>query len=289
MVSSRKKKRRLMMVTRFAPSPTGHLHLGHAFSALYAWRIAQNARGTFILRIEDIDPVRCKEPYIDGIKEDLQWLGLTWKEPVRRQSEHLNDYKKALDVLNEQGLIYPCFCTRREVEEESAAAGHAPHQNPDGPVYPGTCRNLSPAERQVKQAERGMPVWRLNMAKAFHQAGTMTWHDRGKGSVTARPEIFGDVVLARKDAPTSYHLSVTVDDYLQGITLVTRGEDLFACTDIHVLLQKLLGYETPDYYHHKLLLDESGKRFAKRNKAVTLRALREEGKTPEDVKRMMGY
>jgi glutamyl-Q tRNA(Asp) synthetase len=281
-----------MIITRFAPSPTGHLHLGHALSALFAARAAEEAGGRFLLRVEDIDPVRCKEFFIADLMEDLHWLGLRWEEPVRRQSEHLEDYRAALTRLDNMGLIYACFCTRREIEAEVAAAAHAPHletAGPDGPVYPGTCRRMSSDEREKRLTEGQVPVWRLDMVKASELAGKLIWHDRAKGETEARPEAFGDVVLARKDVPTSYHLSVTVDDHLQGITLVTRGEDLFRATDIHRLLQALLGYATPDYHHHKLLLNESGKRYAKRDHAVTLRALRESGKSPEEIRRMAGF
>jgi len=242
-----------------------------------------------LLRIEDIDPVRCRPEYTEAIFEDLRWLGLVWEEPVRKQSEHLGDYERVLERLRGMGLLYPCFCTRSEVEAEVAAAGHAPHlakKGPDGPVYPGTCRGLSPEERRRMMGER-QAVWRLDMGKACAAAGPLVWHDREKGDVQAHPEAFGDVVLARKDVPASYHLSVTADDALHGVTLVTRGEDLFRATDIHCLLQKLLGYPTPEYHHHKLLVDESGKRYAKRDKAVTLRALRESGQTAEEVRKMI--
>lgn len=280
-----------MIVTRFAPSPTGHLHLGHAYSALLAHRAATESGGRFLLRMEDIDPVRCGPEYTEAIFEDLRWLGLTWEEPVRRQSEHMANYRQALEKLKNMGLLYPCFCTRSEVEAEIAAAGHAPHlkkQGPDGPLYPRTCRELSTEERRRMMGERPA-VWRIDMGKACAAAGPLAWHDREKGEIEARPEAFGDVVLARKDVPTSYHLSVTVDDALQGVTLVTRGEDLFRATDIHRLLQALLGYPAPGYHHHRLLVDESGKRYAKRDKAVTLRALRESGKTAEEVRKMAGF
>ncbi|MDD5585858.1 MAG: tRNA glutamyl-Q(34) synthetase GluQRS [Alphaproteobacteria bacterium] len=281
-----------MIITRFAPTPTGHLHLGHALSALFAAQAAEESGGSFLLRIEDIDPVRCKDSFAADLMEDLRWLGLKWNGPVRRQSEHLEDYKEALAKLDDMGLIYPCFCTRREIEAEIAAAAHAPHlavQGPDGPVYPGTCRRMSSAGKDDKKAAGQIPVWRLDVAKASVTAGKLTWQDRAKGVIEAHPEAFGDVVLARKDVPTSYHLSVTVDDHLQGVTLVTRGEDLFRATDIHRLLQALLGFTTPEYHHHKLLLNEDGKRYAKRDHAVTLRALRESGKTAEEVRRMAGF
>ncbi len=275
------------IITRFAPSPTGYLHLGHAYSALFAARAAEEAGGRFLLRIEDVDPVRCKLEFIDAIYEDLRWLVLSWEEPVRMQSQHLADYQTALDVLRGKGLLYPCFCTRREVMAESAAACHAPH-GPDGPVYAGTCRGLSASERQERLARGDIHVWRLDMAQALAVAGTSCWHDRVRGEIATQPEDFGDIMLARKDVPTSYHLSVTVDDHLQGATLVTRGDDLFRSTDIHRLLQALLGYGTPEYHHHPLLKDETGKRFAKRDKAMTLRALRLAGRTPMEIKGIIG-
>jgi glutamyl-Q tRNA(Asp) synthetase len=197
----------------------------------------------------------------------------------------MTDYTAALDRLRGKGVLYPCFCTRREVADESL---HAPHQGPDGPIYPGTCRNLSAEERATRLAQNGAANWRLDIAKALAMTGALEWHDRGRGRIAAKPEEFGDVVLARKDVPTSYHLSVTVDDHLQGITLVTRGEDLFRSTDIHRLLQALLSYATPDYHHHPLLKDDSGKRFAKRDQSVTLRTLRGAGHSSDDIKRMCG-
>jgi glutamyl-Q tRNA(Asp) synthetase len=283
-----------MLITRFAPSPTGYLHLGHAYSALFAHEAARKNGGKFLLRIEDIDPVRCKPEFTDAIVEDLGWLGLTWERPVRLQSQHLDDYAKALEKLREMDVLYPCFCTRREIAEEAAAAGHAPH-GMDGPIYPGTCRPSTSVHRYVSWSvtdtlthrHTDAPNWRLDVEKALATTGLLFWHDRARGKIAARPQDFGDVVLARKDVPTGYHLSVTVDDHLQGVTLVTRGEDLFRATDIHRLLQALLGYATPDYHHHALLIDTAGKRFAKRDKAVTLRSLRSEGKTPEDVRKLM--
>lgn len=271
-------------VTRFAPSPTGYLHLGHAYSALAAFGAAQEAGGRFLLRIEDIDPGRCKPAYAQALLEDLRWLGLRWEEPVRVQSEHGADYVAALERLRAMGLVYPCFCTRREIEELAA-----PQENVDaGPVYPGTCRDL-PETARAELARTRACVWRLDMARACAQSGALSWEDDVRGEVRAEPDRFGDVVLARKDVPTSYHLSVTVDDALQGVTLVTRGEDLFAATDIHRLLQALLGLPTPRYRHHRLLRDATGRRFAKRDKALTLRALRQAGKTPQDVREMVGF
>jgi glutamyl-Q tRNA(Asp) synthetase len=235
------------------------------------------------LRIEDIDPVRCKPEFTESLFEDLHWLGLKWPEPVRRQSQHLSDYSAALDALREQGLIYPCFCTRRDIEREADNAVHAPHAEDIGAVYPGTCRNLSERMRADKRTQHGMANWRLDVAAAMRLTGPLFWHDRARGRVEAQPEIFGDVVLARKDVPTSYHLSVAVDDHLQGVTLVTRGEDLFTSTHVHRLLQALLGFETPEYYHHPLIVDALGRRYAKRDKSATLRDLRARGQTPEDI------
>lgn len=273
-----------MIVTRFAPSPTGFLHLGHAFSALTAFGAAREAGGRFLLRIEDIDPVRCKPAYTQAMLDDLHWLGLTWEEPVRVQSAHMADYAAALDLLRARGLMYPCFCTRREIGELAA-----PQENDDvGPIYPGTCRNLSASDRATLARTRPC-VWRLDMARACAQAGELTWSDAARGEIRAAPARFGDVVLARKDVLTSYHLSVTVDDALQGVTLVTRGEDLFAATDIHRLLQALLDLPTPRYRHHPLLRDATGRRYAKRDKSLTLRALREAGKTPAAVREMAGF
>jgi glutamyl-Q tRNA(Asp) synthetase len=275
-------------VTRFAPSPTGLLHLGHAHSALFGWKAARERDGVFLLRIEDIDPGRCRPEFERSLMEDLAWLGLTWPEPVRRQSNHLDDYRAALDRLGEIGVTYPCFCTRREIEDEIARAGHAPH-GPDGVLYPGTCRHLSEDERAMRIAAGDAFAVRLDVARACALAGPLSWHDEAAGTVGATPEILGNVVLARKDVPTSYHLSVTVDDALQGVTLVTRGRDLFHATHLHRLLQALLGLPVPDYHHHGLLTNDRGERLAKRDKAVSLRSLRESGRTPAEVRAMAGF
>lgn len=275
------------IVTRFAPSPTGRLHLGHAYSALFAHAQAGEG-GRFLLRIEDIDPVRCRPEFIDGIVEDLGWLGLTWEQPVRRQSEHLDDYRAALARLEGLGLLYPCFCTRKDIADEVSRAGHAPH-GPDGVLYPGLCRALPAAERAARRAAGDSFALRLDMRAATSQAGRLVWHDHAAGSQAATPEIFGDVVLARKDTPTSYHLAVTMDDALQGVTLITRGEDLFAATHVHRLLQALLDLPVPQYHHHHLLTDDTGKRFAKRDRSLTLQALRQTGCSPSDVCRLAGF
>jgi len=275
-----------MIVTRFAPSPTGYLHLGHAYSALYAWQAARENVGKFLLRIEDIDTTRCKPEFTDAILEDLAWLGLDWDGAVRKQSEHFADYRAALDKLDAAGVIYPCFCTRAEIAAEIARAGGAP-QGDEGPRYPGICRKLTTEERLSRIAAGADFALRLDVAKASAVAGPLAWDEDEHGVVNAEPERLGDVVLARKDVPTSYHLAVTVDDALQGVTLVTRGADLFTATHIHRLLQALLDLPTPHYRHHKLLTDAQGKRFAKRDKALTLRSLREAGRTPVELRLLL--
>lgn len=271
----------MTVVTRFAPSPTGLLHLGHAHSALVGWHAARKAGGRFLLRIEDIDRTRCREEFVAAILDDLAWLGLDWDGPVRRQSEHLGDYAAALARLEAMGLVYPCFCTRAEI----AAAASAPH-GPAGVPYPGTCRRLSAPERERRRADGRSFALRLDMAKAVEATGPLFWEDERAGRVAAEPLVHGDVVLARKDAPTSYHLAVTVDDALQGVTLVTRGEDLFRATDVQRVLQALLGLPTPRYRHHRLLVDDKGRRFAKRDKSLTIAALRKEGRSPADVRHL---
>jgi glutamyl-Q tRNA(Asp) synthetase len=264
-----------MVITRFAPSPTGYLHLGHAFSAYTGWRRARLGRGRFLLRLEDIDPARCRPEYAEAIQEDLTWLGLDWDGPVRRQSEHLVEYQGVLDTLVERGLLYPCFCTRAAIAREVTASSAAPH-GPDGaPVYPGTCRRLTAAERADRIASGERHALRLNMVAAVR--GDLTYREASEGRVACHPEQFGDVVLARNDAPASYHLCVTHDDAVQGVTLVTRGTDLRPATGLHRLLQALLGWPEPDYDHHRLLTDASGRRLAKRDHAATLRSLRAEG------------
>ncbi|MEA3014548.1 MAG: glutamyl-Q tRNA(Asp) synthetase [Sphingomonadales bacterium] len=260
-------------VTRFAPSPTGRLHLGHAYSALLAHDFAREQDGTFLLRIEDIDPGRVRAQYVDGIIEDLLWLGLEWDGEMPYQSERLAIYAEALERLKADGLLYPCFCTRADIAAEIAASAAAP-QGPDGPAYPGTCRGLADPDLSRPHA------WRLDVAKAMARAGPLYWMD-GDTEVQAEPGRFGDVVLARKDAPASYHLAVTIDDAAQGVTDVVRGRDLFAATDVHRLLQALLGLPTPLYHHHDLLTDAAGKRLAKRHDAPTLADLRAAGADPE--------
>jgi glutamyl-Q tRNA(Asp) synthetase len=268
----------MTVVTRFAPSPTGELHLGHAFSARTAWRRARAVGGQFLVRIEDIDIRRCKREFEAAILADLAWLGLDWDGAVRRQSDHFADYGKILDGLGTRGLIYPCFCTRADI----AQSANAPH-GPDGPLYPGTCRHRSAGERRDLIASGREFCLRLDSTRAAVEARPYHFVDEQLGKIEGQPQLLGDFVIARKDTPTSYHLAVTVDDHLQGVTLVTRGEDILPSTHVHVLLQRLLGYHTPDYAHHRLLLGPDGKRLAKRDRAVTIRALREQGKTAEDV------
>ena len=268
------------IVTRFAPSPTGRLHLGHAWSALRAHDFARRRGGGFLLRIEDIDPGRARPEFVDGIIEDLVWLGLEWDGEIVYQSERLPLYAAALDRLKALGLAYPCFCTRAAIAAEIAASAVAPH-GPDGPVYPGTCRRLDDAERAERMA-REAHAWRLDMAAASLAAGPLHWRD-DETDILAAPEAFGDVVLARKDAPTSYHLAVTVDDAAHGITDIVRGRDLFAATHVHRLLQALLGLPTPLYHHHPLLVDGEGQRLAKRHGAPALADLREAGVDPAEL------
>jgi len=265
----------LQSISRFAPSPTGRLHLGHAFSAIRAHDLVREGGGRFLLRIKDIDPGRSREAFIAGIEEDLGWLGLAWDGPVLRQSARTDAYRAALGALGAAGLLYPCFCTRADI----AAAATAPH-GPDGSgVYPGTCRGLDSAERARRIASEPY-AWRLDMARATAMAGPSSWHDVIMGEVDAEPTRFGDVVLARKDAPASYHLAVTVDDAWQGVTDVVRGMDLFEATHIHRLLQALLGLPSPRYHHHPLLTDAEGRRLAKRTGAPTLADLRASGTDP---------
>lgn len=270
-------------VTRFAPSPTGWLHLGHAYAAGFAARLG----GRFLLRIEDLDAGRARPDFEAAILEDLAWLGLAWEEPVLRQSEHLPYYHAALRRLIEPGLCYPCFCTRGAILAEIQRMGGAP-QGPDGPHYPGTCRYLPPAERAARMAAGEPFAWRLDVARAAAAAGPLTWEDLEQGRFTARPDIYGDVLLSRKDgAGIAYHLAVVLDDARQGVTLVTRGLDLLPASHLHRLLQALLGLPVPRWHHHALITDAAGRRLAKREDARAIRALRAEGLTPRAVWRLL--
>lgn len=275
-------------VTRFAPSPTGLLHLGHAYSALLASKQAKQTGGRFLLRIEDIDPKRCKKEYEDAIYEDLSWLGLSWETPVRRQSEQLDEYAKAINTLHEFKVLYPCFCSRKDIQNTNQTQ-YSVSMGSDGPLYPGTCRGLSQKEQTIRKNKGDSFTLRLDMNKALAKLSKpVKWNDLIRGEITAKPEVFGDVVLARKDTPTSYHLAVTLDDHLQGVTLVTRGEDLFLSTHVHRILQELLDLNTPNYYHHPLITDDKGRRYAKRDSSLSLRTLRDRGKSPEQIKSMVG-
>lgn len=275
-------------VTRFAPSPTGYLHLGHAFAALTAWRRARDGGGRFLLRLEDIDQGRCRPHFAAAILEDLAWLGLDWDGEVRVQSAHLPEYRGALDRLAAGGLLYPCFCTRADIAREVAAAAGAP-QGPDGPRYPGTCRTLSAEARAVRCAS-GVPyALRLDMAKAVAAVPAgLRVTEEGEPPAPCDPFPFGDVVLGRKDVPASYHVCVIHDDALQGVTLVTRGTDLKPATHLHRLLQALLGLPAPNYHHHALMTDDLGNRLAKRNNSPTLRSLRSSGTAPRDIRARFG-
>jgi glutamyl-Q tRNA(Asp) synthetase len=279
-----------MIVTRFAPSPTGYLHLGHAFSAITAYEAA--AGGRFLLRIEDLDQGRSREEFIHAIFEDLHWLGLSWEKPVMRQSSRFAAYHAALDRLEEQGLLYPCFCTRAEIAAEIARAAEAPH-GPDGALYPGTCRGLDAARRR-ELLNAGAPyALRLDARKVaarlpqlfFEEMALETNTDTHR--VTVDPLLFGDVVLARKDVPASYHLAVVVDDAQQGVTLVTRGNDLLPATHVQRVLQSLLRLPVPRYAHHRLIADESGRKLSKRDAATSLRALRSRGATANDIRKCL--
>jgi glutamyl-Q tRNA(Asp) synthetase len=269
------------LTTRFAPSPTGGLHLGHAYSARAAHDLARAAGGRFILRIEDIDTTRCRPEHESGILADLAWLGLTWDGPVWRQSERGPVYRAALDELVGQGVAYPCFCTRADI----AAAASAPH-GPDGPLYPGTCRALTAGERAARLATSA-PAWRLDVAKALAITGPLIWHDATQGEQQADPLAGGDIVIARRDIGTAYALAVVVDDAAQGITDVVRGADLFHATHAQRLLQALLGLPTRRYHHHRLIAGPDGKRFAKRDAALTLSALRTAGRSPDEIFAML--
>ena len=284
-------------ILRFAPSPNGYLHLGHAYSALLNFDMARELRGRLLLRIEDIDRARCRPEYEAAIYEDLRWLGIAWQQDVRRQSEHLDDYQAALTELEAAGLLYPSFESRGEINAlvaERDRRGRWP-RDPDGvPLYPGRARALSPAERERRWAAGEPFALRLAMDAAVARAGVLTWTETGMGPqgqsgvVTAAPQMWGDVVLARKDMPTSYHLAVAVDDAFQGVTDVVRGQDLFWSTSIHRLLQALLGLPEPTYNHHKLILDAGGRKLSKSTLAASLRDLRAGGATAVDIRRMVG-
>ena len=284
-------------VFRFAPSPNGYLHLGHAFSALLNADLARQSGGRLLLRIEDIDAARCRPEFEAAIYEDLGWLGMTWQQPVRRQSEHLADYRAALDKLAGLGLVYPSFESRAEIAKlvaQREERGPWP-RDPDGaPVYPGTAKELSVSERARLIAQGAPYALRLDMAAAIARAGRLAWTEQGEGPagercwIEAAPKAWGDVILARKETPTSYHLSVVIDDALQGVSEVVRGKDLFHSTSVHVLLQHLLGLSQPMYRHHRLLMDDAGHKLSKSTDATGLRELRAAGATPAEIRSRVG-
>lgn len=273
--------------TRFAPSPTGPLHLGHVHAALFAAQAA-GPSGRFLVRIEDIDPDRCRPAFEMALLGDLAWLGLDWERPVRRQSEHLDEYRTVLDRLAAEGLVYPCFCSRADIARELAAAGHAPH-GPEGPVYPGMCRALPPEVAQARMAAGEPHAQRLHLAHALARVGRLAVEVDDAPARPASPEAFGDVVLGRRDVPGSYHLAVVHDDSLQRVTLVTRGEDLRTAADLHALLFVLLGAPVPRFRHHRLLTDAQGRRLSKRDGAAAVAALRVAGRTPAEVRALAGF
>ncbi|MGH6888487.1 MAG: tRNA glutamyl-Q(34) synthetase GluQRS [Rhizomicrobium sp.] len=276
-----------MIVTRFAPSPTGYLHLGHALAALVAHDAAHG--GKFRLRIEDLDVGRARDDYVEMVFEDLRWLGLSWDGPVPRQSLRFNVYRTAISRLEAEGLLYPCFCTRADIAAEIAHASEAPH-GPDGPLYPGTCRALSAEERRLLIDRGAAYALRLDSRRAAERLPDLSFEEAldpqqtGYRSIPVDPLRFGDVVLARKDVPASYHLAVSIDDADQGVTLVTRGNDLLPATHIQRVLQALLDLPVPRYAHHRLVLDERGRKFSKRDSAATLRDLRANGVSPDEVR-----
>ena len=284
-------------ILRFAPSPNGYLHLGHAYSALLNHDMARDLGGRLLLRIEDIDVSRCRPQYEAAIYQDLGWLGISWDTSVRRQSEQFDDYRAALAKLEAQGLIYPSFESRSEIAALVAARdrqGHWP-RDPDGvPLYPGDARQLPAAERERRRRAGEPYALRLALDAAIARAGVLTWTETGSGPqgqtgvVEAAPQMWGDVVLARKEVPASYHLAVAVDDARQGVTDVVRGQDLFWATGIHRLLQALLGLPQPVYHHHKLILDADGRKLSKSTQATSLRKLRAAGATAADIRRMVG-
>jgi glutamyl-Q tRNA(Asp) synthetase len=284
-------------VFRFAPSPNGHLHLGHALSALINSDMARAAGGSLLLRIEDIDQARCRPEFEQGIYEDLHWLGVVWQEPARRQSEHLDDYRAVLARLDTMGLVYPSFESRAEIARlvaEREVRGGWP-RDPDGaPLYPGAAKSLSTTERARRIREGAAYAFRLDMEAAIARLGPLSWPETGAGpdgetaTVAATPAAWGDVILARKETPTSYHLAVVTDDALQGVTHVVRGQDLFWSTSVHRVLQALLGLPSPVYHHHRLILDAHGRKLAKSTRSTALRELRARGTTTTDIRRIVG-
>ena len=277
-----------MTVTRFAPSPTGKLHLGHAYSALYSEKIARENNGKFIVRIEDIDKTRCKKQYVDCILDDLNWLGVKWCDEVLIQSTRIEQYQLASKKLLSLGMLYPCFCTRKEIASNSDVANLKLH-NENNSLYPGTCRNLSDEEVSEKIRKRIPYSLRLNSAKAKEKVGKVYWSDHLSGLHEVDYDVMGDVVIVRKDIGTSYHLAVTVDDDFQGVNLVTRGLDLFESTHVHRVLQSLLDLDIPEWSHHELIRDSAGKRYSKSDQSLSLEKLRESGVSAKDIRKDLGF
>ena len=277
-----------MTVTRFAPSPTGKLHLGHAYSALFSEKVARENNGVFIVRIEDIDKTRCKQQYVDCILDDLNWLGVKWCDEVLIQSTRIEQYQLASKKLLSLGMLYPCFCTRKEIASNSDVANRKLH-NENNSLYPGTCRNLSDEEVSEKIRKRIPYSLRLNSAKAKEKVGKVYWSDHLSGLHEVDYDVMGDVVIVRKDIGTSYHLAVTVDDDFQGVNLVTRGLDLFESTHVHRVLQSLLDLDIPEWSHHELIRDSAGKRYSKSDQSLSLEKLRESGVSAKDIRKDLGF
>ncbi|MDG1357624.1 MAG: tRNA glutamyl-Q(34) synthetase GluQRS [Akkermansiaceae bacterium] len=275
------------MITRFAPSPTGHLHLGHAYAAIFAYELAMENSGRFLLRFEDIDVTRVRSRYYLAIEQDLAWLGIHWDGVAIKQTDRLPAYIESLNKLKSLDVVYPCFCTRREIQQELKSIAHAPHDAGEEAIYPGTCRDLSPTERADRIGKGAAHCLRLNVRLASELAGPLMFEDKMKGLIDVDPLLLGDVVLARKDIATSYHLAVVTDDDFQEVTDVTRGEDLLSSTHVHRLLQHLLNMAAPVYHHHRLIVDKAGKRLAKRDADLSLATLRQQGRKSGDILEML--
>lgn len=266
------------MITRFAPSPTGHLHLGHLYAALFARDLAAKHGGRFLLRYEDIDVTRVRETYFTQTEDDLHWAGLVWEPSTLRQTSRMRFYQDAMEKLKTLGVVYPCFCSRKDIQRELDNLTRAPH-GPDGPHYPGTCKHLTPDQVAANIATGSEPSWRLDSDKAQALTGELSFSDSRLGKISVIHGLLGDVVLARKDIGTSYHIAVVVDDAFQNISDVTRGKDLLESTHIHRILQSLLDLPQPCYHHHDLVCDSQGKRLAKRDNALSIKQLRADGWT----------
>jgi glutamyl-Q tRNA(Asp) synthetase len=269
-------------ITRFAPSPTGYLHLGHLYAAIFARDLAAKNGGRFLLRFEDIDTTRVREHFYQATEEDLHYAGIQWDSEPLRQTDRFPQYAEALEQLKQLGVVYPCFCTRKDIERELKNLTRAPH-GPDGLLYPGTCKHLTEEQVQQNLAEGKVPAWRLDAGKAKELTGELTFSDSKRGTISVNHHLLGDLVLARKDIGTSYHIAVVVDDALQNITDVTRGKDLLESTHLHRILQTLLELPEPRYHHHDLVCDENGERLAKRNAALSIRELKEKGLTAKEL------